>query len=92
VVLSFDHDGPSLRNYGFFSTIDVLAARSRTTLLVPFGERHRRIILGLALALTLTARRNRSALIETRAILPYCDPRNRDPDPRALHLYAARIC
>ena len=43
-------------------------------LLVPIGSLAVEFVLGLALALTLTARRSRSALIETAAILPFAIP------------------
>ena len=74
LVLSFDHDGPSLANYRVLFDDSMFWRALANNLLVPFGSVVVEFILGLALALTLTARRNRSALIETAAILPFAIP------------------
>jgi len=74
LVLSFDHDGPSLANYRVLFDDSMFWHALANNLLVPFGSVVLEFILGLALALTLTARRNRSALIETAAILPFAIP------------------
>src|SRR5713226_1447466 len=74
LVLSFDHNGPSLANYRILFDDSMFWRALANNLLVPFGSVIVEFVLGLALALTLTARRNRSALIETAAILPFAIP------------------
>ena len=74
LVLSFDHHGPSLANYKFLFHDSMFWRALANNLLVPIGSLVIEFVLGLALALTLTARRNRSALIETAAILPFAIP------------------
>ena len=74
LVLSFDHHGPSLANYKFLFHDSMVWRALANNLLVPIGSLVIEFVLGLALALTLTARRNRSALIETAAILPFAIP------------------
>ena len=64
LVLSFDHHGPSLANYKFLFHDSMFWRALANNLLVPIGSLVIEFVLGLALALTLTARRNRSALIE----------------------------
>jgi trehalose transport system permease protein len=74
LVLSFDHHGLSLANYKFLFHDSMFWRALANNLLVPIGSLVIEFVLGLALALTLTARRNRSALIETAAILPFAIP------------------
>jgi len=74
LVLSFDHHGPSLANYRILLNDSMFWRALANNLLVPLGSVIVEFVLGLALALTLTARRNRSALIETAAILPFAIP------------------
>jgi len=74
LFLSFDHDGPSLANYRILFDDSMFWRALANNLLVPFASVIVEFILGLSLALTLTARRNRSALIETAAILPFAIP------------------
>src|SRR5216684_475562 len=74
LVLSFDHHGPSLANYKFLFNDSMFWRALANNMLVPIGSLVVEFVLGLALALTLTARRKRSALIETAAILPFAMP------------------
>src|SRR5260370_18178444 len=74
LVLSFDHHGPSLGNYVVLFRDSMFWRALANNLLVPVGSLVVEFVLGLALALTLAARRNRSALIETSAILPFAIP------------------
>lgn len=74
LVLSFDHHGPSLGNYVILFRDSMFWRALANNLLVPVGSLIVEFVLGLALALALTARRNRSALIETAAILPFAIP------------------
>jgi len=74
LVLSFDHRGPSLANYRFLFRDSMFWRALANNLLVPLGSLVIEFVLGLALALMLTARRKRSALIETAAILPFAIP------------------
>jgi trehalose transport system permease protein len=74
LVLSFDHHGLSLGNYVAIFRDSMFWRAVANNLLVPVGSLIVEFVLGLALALTLTARRNRSALIETAAILPFAIP------------------
>ena len=74
VVLSFDRHGPSLANYRILFDDSMFWRALANNLLVPFGSLIVEFVFGLALALTLTARRKRSALIETAAILPFAIP------------------
>jgi len=73
-LLSFDHRGPSFANYRFLFEDSMFWRALANNLLVPIGSLVVEFVLGLALALTLTARRTRSALIETAAILPFAIP------------------
>ena len=73
-ILSFDRHGPSLGNYKILIADSMFWRALANNLLVPFGSVIVEFVLGLALALTLTARRKRSALIETAAILPFAIP------------------
>jgi trehalose transport system permease protein len=72
--LSFKHHGPSFANYKFLFNDAMYWRALANNLLVPIGSLVVEFVLGLALALTLTARRSRSALIETAAILPFAIP------------------
>jgi trehalose transport system permease protein len=74
LALSFDHHGRSLANYKFLFNDSMFWRALANNLLVPIGSLVVEFVLGLALALTLTARRKRSALIETAAILPFAIP------------------
>ncbi len=74
LVLSFDHRGPSLGNYRMLFDDPMFWRALINNLIVPFGSVIIEFVLGLALALTLTARRKRSALIEIAAILPFAIP------------------
>jgi trehalose transport system permease protein len=74
LMLSFDRHGLSLANYKFLFHDSMFWRALANNLLVPIGSLVIEFVLGLALALTLTARRNRSALIETAAILPFAIP------------------
>jgi ABC-type sugar transport system permease subunit len=74
LVLSFDHDGPSLANYRFLFDDPMFWRALANNLLVPFASVFVEFILGLSLALTLTAGRKRSALIDSAAILPFAIP------------------
>jgi len=73
-ILSFDRHGPSLGNYRTLIGDSMFWRALANNLLVPFGSVIVEFVLGLALALTLTARRKRSAMIETAAILPFAIP------------------
>ena len=73
-ILSFDRHGPSLGNYKILIADSMFWRALANNLLVPFGSVIVEFVLGLALALTLTARHKRSALIETAAILPFAIP------------------
>jgi trehalose transport system permease protein len=72
--LSFEHHGASFANYKFLFNDSMFWRALANNLLVPIGSLVVEFVLGLALALTLTARRSRSALIETAAILPFAIP------------------
>ena len=74
LVLSFDHHGLSFGNYVAIFHDSMFWRAVANNLLVPVGSLIVEFVLGLGLALTLTARRNRSALIETAAILPFAIP------------------
>src|SRR5580658_11117003 len=74
LVLSFDRNGPLLSNYAMLFDDSMFWRALANNLLVPFGSVIVEFVLGLALALMLTARRSRSALIETAAILPFAIP------------------
>jgi ABC-type sugar transport system permease subunit len=74
LVLSFDHRGPSLGNYRMLFDDPMFWRALINNLMVPCGSVIIEFVLGLALALTLTARRKRSALIEIAAILPFAIP------------------
>jgi trehalose transport system permease protein len=74
LVLSFDRNGPSLANYRILFGDSMFWRAFANNLLVPFGSLIVEFVLGLALALALTARPGRSALIETAAILPFAIP------------------
>ena len=74
LVLSFDHRGPSLGNYRMLFDDPMFWRALINNLIVPFGSVIIEFVLGLALALTLTAHRKRSALIEIAAILPFAIP------------------
>jgi ABC-type sugar transport system permease subunit len=74
LVLSFDHHGLSFGNYVAIFRDSMFWRAVANNLLVPVGSLIVEFVLGLALALTITARRNRSALIETAAILPFAIP------------------
>lgn len=74
LVLSFDHRGPSLGNYRMLFDDPMFWRALINNLIVPLGSVIIEFVLGLALALTLTARRKRSALIEIAAILPFAIP------------------
>jgi ABC-type sugar transport system permease subunit len=74
LVLSFDHHGLSFGNYVAIFRDSMFWRAVANNLLVPVGSLIVEFALGLALALTITARRNRSALIETAAILPFAIP------------------
>lgn len=74
LILSFDHHGPSLANYRFLFDDSMFRRALANNLLIPFASVIVEFILGLSLALTLTAGRKRSALIDTAAILPFAIP------------------
>jgi trehalose transport system permease protein len=74
LILSFDHKGPSFANYRILFDDSMFWRALANNLLIPFGSVILEFALGLALALTLTARRSRSAIIETAAILPFAIP------------------
>jgi trehalose transport system permease protein len=74
LILSFDHHGPSLANYRFLFDDSMFLRALANNLLIPFASVIVEFILGLSLALTLTAGRKRSALIDTAAILPFAIP------------------
>jgi ABC-type sugar transport system permease subunit len=74
LVLSFDHHGLSFGNYVAIFRDSMFWRAVANNLLVPVGSLIVEFVLGLALALTITARRSRSALIETAAILPFAIP------------------
>ena len=74
LILSFEHNGPSLANYKILFDDPMFWRALANNLLVPIGSVVVEFVLGLALALTLTARRSRSAIIETAAILPFAIP------------------
>src|ERR1700731_2717503 len=56
LILSFDHKGPSLANYSILFDDSMFWRALANNLLVPFGSVILEVVLGLALALTLTAR------------------------------------
>ena len=68
LLLSFDHNGPSLTNYKILFDDSMFWRALANNLLVPFGSVILEFVLGLALALTLTARRGRSAITQIRLI------------------------
>ncbi|MGA9725063.1 MAG: sugar ABC transporter permease [Candidatus Binatus sp.] len=74
LVLSFDRHGASLANYRVLFDDSMFWRALANNLLIPFGSVIVEFVLGLALALALTARRKRSTLIETAAILPFAIP------------------
>jgi trehalose transport system permease protein len=74
LVLSFDHHGLSFGNYVAIFRDSMFWRAVANNLLVPVGSLIVEFVFGLALALTITARRSRSALIETAAILPFAIP------------------
>jgi ABC-type sugar transport system permease subunit len=74
VVLSFDACGPSLRNYAVLLRDPMFAAALLNNLIVPFGSLALELVLGLLLALHLTARRRPHAAVEVAAILPFAIP------------------
>jgi ABC-type sugar transport system permease subunit len=74
VVLSFDACGPSLRNYAVLLRDPMFAAALLNNLIVPVGSLALELVLGLLLALHLTARRRPHAAVEVAAILPFAIP------------------
>jgi ABC-type sugar transport system permease subunit len=74
VVLSFDACGPSLRNYALLLHDPMFAAALLNNLIVPIGSLALELVLGLLLALHLTARRRPHGAVEVAAILPFAIP------------------
>lgn len=74
VVLSFDACGPSLRNYAIILHDPMFASALLNNLIVPIGSLALELVLGLLLALHLTARRKPHAAVEVAAILPFAIP------------------
>jgi ABC-type sugar transport system permease subunit len=74
VVLSFDACGPSLRNYAVLIRDPMFATALINNLIVPIGSLALELVLGLLLALHLTARRRPHAAVEVAAILPFAIP------------------
>jgi trehalose/maltose transport system permease protein len=74
VVLSFDACGPSLRNYAALIRDPMFATALVNNLIVPFGSLAVELVVGLLLALHLTARRRPHAAVEVAAILPFAIP------------------
>jgi trehalose transport system permease protein len=74
VILSFDHDGPSLDNYRALFHDPMFWRALFNNLIVPLGSLVIEFVFGLAMALTLTSRSTRSPIIEVAAILPFAIP------------------
>jgi ABC-type sugar transport system permease subunit len=75
VALSFDRDGPSLANYTAVLSDKFFWRALAGNMIVPAGSLIVEFIIGLALALTLTARQGRMAAIaDVAAILPFAIP------------------
>src|SRR5579884_1140920 len=75
VALSFDHHGPSLANYAAVVRDRFFWRAMIGNLIVPAGSLIVEFILGLALALNLSARQGRiAAIADVAAILPFAIP------------------
>jgi trehalose transport system permease protein len=75
LALSFDaHGRPSLANYAALFGDPMFWRALMNNLLVPIGSLAVEFILGLALALFLTARHRPGAIVEIAAVLPFAIP------------------
>jgi ABC-type sugar transport system permease subunit len=75
VVMSFERGGPSLANYGLVLRGRFFWRALAGNLIVPAGSLIVEFIIGLALALTLSARQGRiAAVADIAAILPFAIP------------------
>ncbi len=71
---SFDRGGPSLANYAALALDPMFWRAALNNLILPLGSLALELILGLALALLLTARRKGAPIVELAAILPFAIP------------------
>ena len=74
LMLSFERGGPSLANYRAIFADPMFRRALINNLIVPAGSLVIEFAFGLALALTFTARRERLAMVEVAAILPFAIP------------------
>ncbi|MGC1678566.1 MAG: sugar ABC transporter permease [Candidatus Binataceae bacterium] len=74
LVGSFDHHGPSLRNYSVLAHDPMFWRAAIDNLILPIASLVLELAIGLGLALMLTARKRRSAIVEVAAILPFAIP------------------
>jgi trehalose transport system permease protein len=74
LALSFDRGGPSLANYAALIGDPMFWRALADNLAVPIGSLAVEFVVGLALAVALTARRKRPAAFELAAILPFAIP------------------
>jgi len=74
LVLSFDSHGPSLHNYRALAADRMFWRALINNLIVPLGSLAIELVSGLALALTLSARRRPGAAVQVAAILPFAIP------------------
>ncbi|MHB8383513.1 MAG: carbohydrate ABC transporter permease [Candidatus Binataceae bacterium] len=74
LVASFDHRGPSLRNYSALVYDPMFWRAVLDNLILPIASLILELTIGLGLALMLTARKRRSAIVEVAAILPFAIP------------------
>ncbi|MGH7779835.1 MAG: carbohydrate ABC transporter permease [Candidatus Binataceae bacterium] len=71
---SFDHNGPSFRNYAALVHDPMFWRAAIDNLILPIASLVLELAIGLGLALMLTARGKHSALVEVAAILPFAIP------------------
>ena len=75
IVLSFDRSGPSVANYAAVLRNKFFWRALAGNLIVPAGSLVVEFVIGLALALTLSARQGRiAAVADVAAILPFAIP------------------
>jgi len=71
---SFNHRGPSLENYSALVHDQMFWRAALDNLILPIASLALELAAGLGLALMLTARGKRSAVVEVAAILPFAIP------------------
>jgi len=71
---SFDHHGPSLRNYLVLTRDPMFWRAAIDNLILPIASVVLELAVGLGLALMLTSRERRSVIVEVAAILPFAIP------------------